>query len=70
MKITPVLLGAAFKNKGIQQLLDAVVEFLPSPLDVPAVEGKDAKGKTVMRDVNGPFSALAFKIMNDPYTAI
>jgi elongation factor G len=68
MKVTPVLLGAAFKNKGIQQLLDAVVEFLPSPLDVPPVEGKDAKGKTVTRDVDGPFSALAFKIMNDPYT--
>ncbi|MBI5250945.1 MAG: elongation factor G [Desulfomonile tiedjei] len=68
MKLTPVLLGAAFKNKGIQQLLDAVVDFLPSPLDVPPVEGKDGKGKAVIRDVDGPFAALAFKIMNDPYT--
>ncbi|AFM27849.1 elongation factor G [Desulfomonile tiedjei] len=68
LKITPVLLGAAFKNKGIQQLLDAVVEFLPSPMDVPPVEGKDAQGQSLSREVEGPFSALAFKIMNDPYT--
>jgi elongation factor G len=68
LKITPVLLGAAFKNKGIQQLLDAVVNFLPSPLDVPAVEGKDIRGRTITRAVDGPFSALAFKVMNDPYT--
>ncbi|MGZ6240888.1 MAG: elongation factor G, partial [Syntrophales bacterium] len=53
---------------GIQQLLDAVVEFLPSPLDVPPVEGKDEKGRSVHRDVDGPFAALAFKVMNDPYT--
>jgi elongation factor G len=68
MKAVPVLLGAAFKNKGIQQLLDAVVDFLPSPMDVPPVEGKDGNGKAVIRDIDGPFSALAFKIMNDPYT--
>jgi len=68
LKITPVLMGAAFKNQGIQQLLDAVVEYLPSPLDVPPVEGKDLKGRTVTRSVDGPLSALAFKIMNDPYT--
>ena len=68
LKITPVLIGSAFKNKGIQQLLDAVVEFLPSPLDVPPVEGKDEKGRSVRRDVDGPFAALAFKVMNDPYT--
>jgi elongation factor G len=68
LKVTPVLLGAAFKNKGIQQLLDAVVEFLPSPLDVPPVEGKDAQGQPLLREVDGPFAALAFKIMNDPYT--
>lgn len=68
LKITPVLLGAAFKNKGIQQLLDAVVEFLPSPLDIPPVEGTDLRGRTVTRDVRGPLSALAFKIMNDPFT--
>ncbi len=68
LKITPVLLGAAFKNKGIQPLLDAVVDYLPSPIDVPPIEGKDSKGDPVSRPVNGPFSALAFKIMNDPYT--
>jgi elongation factor G len=68
LKATPVLMGTAFKNKGIQQLLDAVVDFLPSPLDVPPVEGKDSKGRTVSRPVDGPFSALAFKVMNDPYT--
>lgn len=68
LKITPVLLGAAFKNKGIQQLLDAVVDYLPSPVDVPPIQGKDLKGKTVERYPNGKFAALAFKIMNDPYT--
>ncbi|MGB6068723.1 MAG: elongation factor G [Desulfomonilaceae bacterium] len=68
LKTTPVLMGTAFKNKGIQQLLDAVVDFLPSPLDVPPIQGKDTKGKTVTRPVDGPFSALAFKVMNDPYT--
>ena len=68
LKVTPVMLGAAFKNKGIQPLLDAVVDYLPSPIDVPPVEGKDLKGQTVTRPVTGPFSALAFKIMNDPYT--
>ncbi len=68
LKITPVLIGAAFKNKGIQQLLDAVVEFLPSPLDVPPIQGKDTNGRAVERAVGGPFAALAFKVMNDPYT--
>ena len=68
LKITPVLVGSAFKNKGIQQLLDAVVEFLPSPLDVPPIEGKDEKGRSVHREVDGPLAALAFKVMNDPYT--
>ncbi len=68
LRIVPVYLGAAFKNKGIQPLLDAVVDFLPSPMDTPPVEGKDDKGQTVRRALNGPFSALAFKIMNDPYT--
>ena len=68
LKITPVLVGSAFKNKGIQQLLDAVVDFLPSPLDVPPIEGKDEKGRSVHREVDGPLAALAFKVMNDPYT--
>jgi len=68
--IVPVLLGSAFKNKGIQRLLDAVIDYLPSPLDVGAVEGIDPRsGKTVERPVTdeAPFTALAFKIMADPY---
>jgi elongation factor G len=68
LKIIPVVLGAAFKNKGIQKLLDGVVQFLPSPYDVPDVEGVDDKGATMTRSVDGPFAALAFKVMNDPYT--
>jgi elongation factor G len=68
LKVTPVLLGAAFKNKGIQPLLNAVVDFLPSPLDLPPVEGKGPGGKSVSRDVDSPFSALAFKIMDDPFS--
>ncbi|MFC1836222.1 elongation factor G, partial [Thermodesulfobacteriota bacterium] len=67
MKITPVLLGAAFKNKGIQQLLDAIIEYLPSPMDVPPVEGKNERGNPETRETSGPFCALAFKVMNDPY---
>jgi len=68
LKITPVLVGAAFKNKGIQHLLDGVIDYLPSPVDVPPVEAKDPKGSPVFRGIDGPFAALAFKIMNDPYT--
>ena len=68
LKITPVLVGAAFKNKGIQQILDAVVEYLPSPLDVPPIQGKDDAGRPVERRVDGPLASLAFKVMNDPYT--
>jgi elongation factor G len=67
---TPVLCGSAFKNKGIQPLLDAIVQYLPSPVDVPAVEGIDPpSGQTVERPAadGAPFSALAFKIMTDPY---
>jgi elongation factor G len=66
-RAVPVLLGAAFKNKGVQPLLDAVVDFLPSPADVPAVPGKDAAGRPTVRKADDaePFSALAFKIMND-----
>jgi elongation factor G len=66
----PVLCGAAFKNKGIQRLLDAVVDYLPSPLDIPPVEGIDPKrGKPLFRkpDDAEPFAALAFKIITDPY---
>lgn len=71
MKITPVFCGASFKNKGIQQLLDAVVDYLPSPLDIPAVEGvlpNDIEVHEVREaDPAAPFSALAFKIMSDPF---
>ncbi|HWX08479.1 MAG TPA: elongation factor G, partial [Gaiellaceae bacterium] len=69
-EITPVLLGSAFKNKGVQPLLDAVIDYLPSPLDVPPMVGVDPKtGAEVLRGASGdePFSALAFKVMSDPY---
>jgi len=68
--ITPVLLGSAFKNKGVQPLLDAVVDYLPSPLDVPAVQGLDPKTEaeaTREAALNAPFAALVFKVMSDPY---
>ncbi len=70
MKFTPVLCGSAFRNKGIQLLLDSIVDYLPSPLDIPPVKGKRlTDGSEVDRkaDDNEPFSALAFKIMTDPY---
>lgn len=71
MEIFPVLCGSAFKNKGVQPLLDAVVEYLPSPLDVPAIEGVDPddKEKVLYRkaDSNEPFACLAFKIISDPH---
>jgi elongation factor G len=68
-RAVPVLVGAAFKNKGVQPLLDAVVDYLPSPLDIPAVKGLDADGveTTRLAAEDEPFSALAFKIMNDPF---
>jgi elongation factor G len=68
-KIVPVLAGSAFKNKGVQPLLDAVVDYLPSPLDKPPVAGVDLNGKeTTRKAADGePFSALAFKIMTDPF---
>ena len=69
LKLVPVLCGAAFKNKGVQPLLDAVVDYLPSPLDVPPIKGVDPKGNVVERlpQPDQPFAALAFKIMSDPY---
>ncbi len=68
--ITPVVCGASFKNKGVQPLLDAVVDYLPSPLDIDAIKGHDVKtGEDIERpaDKKAPFSALAFKVMTDPY---
>ncbi|SFS02288.1 elongation factor G [Sphingomonas jatrophae] len=70
MAFVPVVCGSAFKNKGVQPLLDAVVDYLPSPLDVPAIKGVKLDGETPDErpsDDNAPFSALAFKIMNDPF---
>ena len=69
--VTPVLCGSAFKNKGVQPMLDAIVDFLPSPLDVPAIKGHavNDEGKLIERhaDVSEPFAALAFKIMSDQH---
>jgi elongation factor G len=69
-RVQPVICGSAFKNKGVQPLLDAVVDYLPSPLDIPAMEGTDPHSEqTVVRpaDDEAPFAALVFKIMSDPY---
>ena len=68
-EIQPMLCGTAFKNKGVQRMLDAVVQFLPSPTDIPPVAGFNLDGgeETRPADDNAPFSALAFKIMTDPY---
>ena len=69
-QFVPILCGSAFKNKGVQPLLDAVVDYLPSPLDVPPVEGIDVKtGESTTREPkdDAPLSMLAFKIMNDPF---
>jgi elongation factor G len=68
--ITPVVCGASFKNKGVQPLLDAVVDFLPSPLDIPAMRGTDLKTDLEVErpaDAKAPFAALAFKVMTDPF---
>jgi elongation factor G len=70
MKVFPVICGTAFKNKGVQPLLDAVVDYLPSPLDVPPVKGKNPDSgaeEERLVDDKAPFSALAFKIMSDPF---
>ena len=69
-KLVPVTCGSAYKNKGVQLMLDAVVDFMPSPLDIPPITGivpKTGKEEERPADDNGPFSALAFKIMADPY---
>jgi elongation factor G len=69
IEFTPVLCGSAFKNKGVQPLLDAVIDYMPSPLDIKPIEGIDLDGNPVVRpaDDNAPFAALAFKIMTDPF---
>ncbi|MDZ4383330.1 MAG: elongation factor G, partial [Thermodesulfovibrionia bacterium] len=70
LRITPVICGSAFKNKGVQQLLDAIIDYLPCPLDILSIRGTDPHtGKEVGRkaSVSEPFSALAFKIMSDPF---
>ena len=68
-EIFPAFCGTAFKNKGIKAMLDAVIDYLPSPLDVPAITGELPNGEKEVRNasVDGPFSALAFKVMTDPY---
>ncbi|MFN8026455.1 MAG: elongation factor G [Acidimicrobiia bacterium] len=68
-EVVPVLCGTAFKNKGVQPLLDAVVDYLPSPVDIPAITGTDSKENELERKADDaePFAALAFKIMSDPY---
>jgi elongation factor G len=70
MKLVPVLCGASFKNKGVQPLLDAVIDYLPSPLDIPPVQGLNAETREPevrLASDSEPFAALAFKLMNDPY---
>ena len=69
LKLVPVFCGSAFKNKGIQPLLDAVVRYLPSPLDIPPVEGEDKNGQKVQRraDSKEPLAALVFKLQSDPF---
>ena len=69
VKITPVSCGSSYKNKGVQLLLDAIIDYLPSPIDVPSIDGVDLEGNEVQRHSSDdePFSALAFKIVTDPY---
>nr|WP_314360774.1 elongation factor G [uncultured Achromobacter sp.] len=68
-EIVPMLCGSAFKNKGVQAMLDAVIDYMPSPVDVPAIKGHDERDREIERHPadNEPFSALAFKIMTDPF---
>jgi elongation factor G len=73
LKVVPVFCGSAFKNKGVQLLLDGVVDYLPSPLDVPAIEGTNTdtgEKFPIPSDPNGPFYALVFKIMADPFVGL
>jgi len=69
LDIVPVICGSSYRNKGVQPLLDCIVDFLPSPLDIPPVEGKSEDGEDLVRNAGDdePFSALAFKIMSDPF---
>jgi elongation factor G len=69
LRVFPVFCGSAYKHKGVQPLLDAVVDYLPSPIDIPPVHGKDSSGAEVVRETkdDAPFSALAFKLMNDAF---
>jgi elongation factor G len=68
-RAVPVCCGTAYRNKGVQKLLDAIIEYMPSPLDIPAIEGTDLDGNPIVRHSSDeePFSALAFKIMTDPF---
>ena len=68
-EIVPMLCGSAFKNKGVQAMLDAVIDYLPSPVDIPPVKGETETGQPVTRSANDdePFAGLAFKIATDPY---
>src|SRR5919197_318149 len=68
-EIVPMLCGSAFKNKGVQAMLDAVIDYLPSPIDIPPVKGETEKGEPITRSAKDeePFAGLAFKIMTDPY---
>ncbi|MBI3526926.1 MAG: elongation factor G [Betaproteobacteria bacterium] len=68
-EVVPMLCGSAFKNKGVQAMLDAVIDYMPSPIDIPPVSGETERGELVTRkaDDSEPFAALAFKIMTDPY---
>src|SRR5207253_6639009 len=68
-EIVPMLCGTAFKNKGVQAMLDAVIDYLPSPVDIPPVKGENDRGEPDTRKPGDeePFAALAFKIMTDPF---
>ena len=73
LKVVPVFCGSAFKNKGVQLLLDGVIDFLPSPLDIPAIEGTNTdtgEKFPIPADPNGPFYGLVFKIMSDPFVGV